>query len=720
MPICLAIPVKTPDTVVIFCRYRALENASIITLNLMSIDRYKLANHITSIIKPFFTWFGLLGAVLASFSVVANDIHYLPHGLLTINTYFLLLGVSLALLSVVSVQKRLAVLVFLLPLSAGMHQQINAIFNTSISALPNAGLDLVAGFFVAYLSKELMTRTGKLKSFAMPWPLGILLFFISLSTALAIVRNIRQSATETSFYGLIFNLAHFRPIGWHDDYMPIADWIAYGCAGALIILVLQALKGADNKNQVVFRPLMAGLVVAFMMGALQASTGIGLSEVMLTFRKDQLGFASVGFQPDIHAFAGHMLLGAVGLWGYFRICHTPAERALVLVVIIFSWFGLVISKSRASLSIALIATLVICLIYIWNKDHKWFYRVCVFLAIAILSFISFLLFNNGFSTQILRNQSLSNWLSLLGGASGSRFEIWSGAFNMIKEFPLVGVGQGNFYHLSADISFSKSHFLALNGGENAHNYFFQTFAELGLVGIFLFVMVFILPMMNARDRSIFISSILGIIALFLGNIYAHSFLVRENLLICATLLGLLYALSWPDPSNWTLKSNLLIVRYKKSQILSLVVCLLLAGASVYEVYQSFYTKIFDIGIDCFQLRLLTEDGWTSGLYEIEVPPASKSFVILGQRPQTAHYPKDIRIRFDEVNNNHTNTLSNANIIIQEGKEQALIFKFNQPIENFPYSRKVIMRTENCFTPRNFGINTDGRILGIQINEKIIY
>jgi O-antigen ligase len=686
----------------------------------MSINYDKSANQITSMLKAIFSWFGLLSAVVASLSIVANDIYYLPGSSPTINTCYLLIGGLLAIFPFIEGQKRLAGLIFFIPLSAGMHQQINAIFDTSLSAFTNTGLDLVAGFFVVYLFKELIARAGRLKSFVMPWPLGLLLFFIFLSTALAITRNIRQSATETSIYGLVFNLVHFRPIGWHDDYMPIADWIAYGCAGALIILVLEVLRGAENKNEVVFRPLMAGLVVAFMLGALQASTGFGLSEPMLAFRKDHLGFAAIGFQPDIHAFAGHMLLGAVGLWAYFRICCSRMERSLVLVAIAFSWFGLVISKSRASLLIAIIATVVIALIYIWNKNRKWFYGVCICSAFAISTFTFFLVLNAESPIQSLTNQSPANWWSVIGGASGSRFEIWSGAFNMIKAFPLVGVGQGNFYHLSAEITFSKSHFLALNGGENAHNYFFQTFAELGLVGIFLFVMVFILPMMNARDRNIFIPSALGIIALFLGNIYAHSFLVRENLLVCATLLGLLYALSWPDPSNWTLKSNLLIVRYKKSQILSLVVCLLLAGASLYEVYQSFYTKIFDIGINCFQLRPLTVDGWTSGLYEIEVPPASKSFVISGQRPQTARYPKEIRIRFDEVNNNHTNALSNANIIMQEGKEQALIFKFNQPIENFPYSRKVIMRTENCFTPRNFGMNTDGRILGIQINEKILY
>lgn len=600
-----------------------------------------------------------------------------------------------------------------------MHQQINAYLGASLMALPNAGLDLAAGFFIAYLAVTLLQGSFNSKRWTFPWPLGLLLFFISLSTALAIIRNIRQSATETSAYGLIFNLSHFRPIGWHDDYMPITDWIAYGCAGAMIIVVIQNLRDIENKSQVVFRPLIAGLVIACLMGILQASTGLGLSESMLTFRKDNLGFAAIGFQPDIHAFAGHMLLGAVGLWAYFRICRSRIERGLVLMAIIFSWFGLAISKSRASLLIAIIATVVIALIYIWNKNRKWFYRVCICGGLVISTSVFFLLITTQSPFQLLINQSPSHWWSVIGGASGSRFEIWSGAFNMIKAFPLVGVGQGNFYHLSADIAFSKSHFLALNGGENAHNYFFQTFAELGLVGISLFVMAFILPIMNAPNRQTLLPVALGIIALFLGNIYAHSFLVRENLLVCAILLGLLYALAWPDPSTWILRPNLLLAQNKGCQLLGLVACLLLASASLHEVYQSFYTKIFDIGVNCFQPRVLTEDGWTSGLYEVEVPSAGKSLVIVGQRPQTGRYPKDIRIRFDEVSNNDPSAAFKANVIMQEGKERVLVFMLSQSIENFPHSRKVIMRVENCFTPRNIGINIDGRILGVQVNEQKI-
>jgi O-antigen ligase len=64
-------------------------------------------------------------------------------------------------------------------------------------------------------------------------------------------------------------------------------------------------------------------------------------------------------------------------------------------------------------------------------------------------------------------------LSDLGGMMGSRFEIWSAVTNMFSAYPLMGVGEGEFYRLSSNISFARSEFLQLNRGENAHNYFLQ-------------------------------------------------------------------------------------------------------------------------------------------------------------------------------------------------------------------------------------------------------
>ena len=200
-----------------------------------------LFNRSLLLIKTGFSWLGLIVVIIASGAVLANEGYFLSHGALTINAIFLAVGALLAVLTGRNQQKGLALMVFLLPLCAGMAQQIDGYFGVSILVLPNAGLDLVAGFFLGYFSQLLFKRQCSLRELTLPWPIGLLLLVITFSTALAIARNIRQSATETSVFGLLFNLMHFRPIGWHDDYMPIADWIAYGIAGALIMTLLKIL-----------------------------------------------------------------------------------------------------------------------------------------------------------------------------------------------------------------------------------------------------------------------------------------------------------------------------------------------------------------------------------------------------------------------------------------------------------------------------------------------
>lgn len=691
----------------------------------MPTSSAELFNRLILLLKTGFTWFGLISAFVASASILANDGYFLSQGALTINAILLIVGVFLAILPGIGCQKGVAGVILLLPLSAGMSQQIDAFLGVSILVLPNAGLDLVAGFFLAYFGQLLIKRQFSLRDFTLPWPIGLLLFVITISTALAIIRNIRQSATETSVLGLIFNLMHFRPIGWHDDYMPIADWIAYGTAGALIILLLSVLRGVENPNRLIFRPLVAGLFLAFLMGVLQSITSLGLPASLLDFRRDRLGFAAIGFQPDIHAFAGHMLLGAVGLWAYFQTCRERLERAVLLAVVGFSWIGLLISKSRASLLITICASAIILLIYIWYARRKWFYFICGVVTVIFVGLVTTLILNSDtFATypifswlvepiQLIKNKDFTN-LSVLGGASGSRFEIWSAALNMIKAFPLMGVGQGNFYHLSADIAFSKSHFLALNGGENAHNYFLQTFAELGLVGMIAFVLMFAFPFIHTQSRKLLLPASLGIFALFLGNVYSHSFLVRENLLLCAALLGLMYFVG-SKHELLNPYSHGFIKKIAARKRLLVIAVFILGLASANEVYQSFYTKIFEIGVNCFQPRPLTEDGWASGKYEINLPESSRGLQIVVGRPFTKFFQNDFEVRFDVLGGNGVNE---SPLIgkLKMGQNQSFIVHLNEPSRNITSSGEVIMRTSNCFTPRNLAINTDGRILGVRVHE----
>ena len=679
-----------------------------------------------ALIQLILAIFGLMAGLVASVSVLLNDIYFWGQSHHYITPYLFLAAFLLAL-----PRKPLGLMgcIFLLPLSAGLGGQLNAYLGTPFLVLPNPGLDLVAGFFLGSLvrflpdiatwlksndkGRQLAANIGQL----LPWPVALVIVMITLSTAIAISRNVYQSAAATSFNGLLFNLVHFRPIGWHDDYMPIADWIAYALVVAMIALVIGYLKERPNKNQIIFRPLIAGLIVAAVMGIVQAITGLGLPESLLVFRKDLFGYAAIGFQPDLHAYAGHMLLGAVGLWGYFSITHSKLERQFILCAVTLSWVGLVLSKSRALFLLAFIAMFIWLLFYLW-KTKRHLLIPFALASITLFSALLIVLLNYAQSLNAipvlswlgelatgLKGTDLTSW-SLVSGLFGARFEIWEGALRMWWEFPLMGVGQGNFYRLSDIASFSKSHYLILMGGENAHNYFLQTLTEIGLLGVSIFLLAFAAPFSTLKNQRVALPALIALLSIFLGNIFSHSFLVRENLMLGALLVGAIYSF-YGDKAAMSAHAN-----FRKSLPIGLFLSILAMLFGAREVYGSFGKEPFEKGYYCYLRKDLQTDGWSSGHFEVQVPANVHSIHLqFGiERPKALREQLDVR--FFSLTNGREGAILLEKDGSLDGKDQ--MYELIVPNQLVDQGFRLVVRSSECFTPRNLGMSTDARRLGIRI------
>ena len=679
--------------------------------------------------ERFLAGFGLFCAFIASLAVLGNDAYYLTHHGLTPSVALFLLAF---IIGVISEIWGLAIVLALLPLTAGIPNLLNTLFGVSALAMPNPGLDLVAGLLSAYFIRALLRRVRQQQALSSetnssfvtsPWPVGLVMLVITASVALAIARNLYLSATSTSIRGVFFNLVHFRPIDWRADYLPMGNWVAYALAVGLIILVISALKKFDSeiRNQWIFRSLMAGLVISASAGLIQAVTGWGLPETQLQFRKDAFGYAAMGLQPDLHAFAAHMLLGVMGLWGYFLVCKNRAEKFLVAVTFLLCTAGLIASKSRASLLIALITLAILGLIYFYRHSKKLFVISLIIFAVVFgilllgAGSVPGLAWVGELMTQ-MQSRRLDS-LSDLGGMMGSRFEIWSAVANMFSAYPLMGVGEGEFYRLSSNISFARSEFLQLNRGENAHNYFLQVLAENGLVGITVFTLAFIVPYRASQNKQWILPACIGLLSLFLGNIFAHSFLVRENLLLGATLLGLLYSLSDMRTSNTV---NHLPVIAGQSGLLGLLAALALLLGIVIEISSSFGKMPFKAGADCFVKDVRSSsDGWTSGAWEELLPKGAKGVELDGfpNRPNIQKQALTGRLEMlvwipgrgkVSVNARDYEWTTNA--------PMKLDLDMPAEYDNSPHVKSVRLQLSSCYTPRNLGVNTDGRRLGIQIEN----
>lgn len=625
---------------------------------------------------------------------------------------------------------------FLIPIVPNLHNQLAALLGVSFFSLIHPGFDLAAGFVLGSMALDLSKRHLYPRQPNLPWQIGLLLTYLSVSTLLALIRNLRQSASSTSFEGILFNLTNFRPYAWHDDFMPIGDLIAYGIVGGVIASLLPYLIQRENRNQLIFRPIGLGLVATALMGFLQAWAGFGLPEAYFDFRKDALGYVAIGFQPDIHAYAGHLLLGAVGLWGYIFYSKNSHEKRWLFLVVGISWLALLFSKSRASLGLSIIASIFLLLVYVWQEHKKYFVKaIWIFSGFAVLTGLALflalqnpqLLSSNSWFGELFSQYAKAGVSGLSAGTQnfGGRPEIYLAGLRMFSEFPILGLGQGGFFRQSADIEFSKSFMLSRWGGENAHNYFLQVLVENGLVGFLIFGLVVIGPIILARSKKSLLPAVIALMALCLGNLFAHSFLVRENLILASIFVALMYA--WQSANDAQRNVHISSIHPISSGrfVLIALASLAIIIAGLWETYHSFYRFPYQTGHRCFVSKPLFPDQWSSGILEIPLPANTRGLrvhIATVGRPDLHRRPLQARMDvayYEAYSHDHPPLATVYRTWEKPGPgAMEILLKDNAKLANG--SGKAVLRLSNCFNPRDYGVSLDTRNLGVLIDRIEIF
>jgi hypothetical protein len=452
--------------------------------------------------------------------------------------YFLLL----LLITLLSEQVGLALLIFSLPLIPALHTQASYIFHPAVPYfIAHPGIDLALGFISAtflknfYNYRKLWTRAELI-----PWPICITLVIIITSIVTAISRNISEGILSVNISDLIAKLIFFKHIVRGDPFLPLVDLFTFGVCGMLIGMLQTRLKSYDEKVTVMI-PVVGSLALSAIWGIFQSLTKFGLPPTTYNHRgESNFFYGAHGFQPDLHAFGALMLVGTIGLLGYYSYATSQKYKKAILATIVLCWIALLLSKSRASVAFSLIVFAMFCLFYFTNKNNPKIYSktlcssgIFMLLVTAVPLFLTSDFVRQLYETDYLNFDLWNSLLSL-------RPEFHRAAVWMYLDYPIFGSGQGNFIRLSADPIERYSHNLVIWQGDNAHNYFLQTLAELGLVGGLGFIILFAFPLYrNIKPDNI--SVCMMIMAIFLGNIYSHSLLVRENLIFLAIMVSLLYS-----------------------------------------------------------------------------------------------------------------------------------------------------------------------------------
>jgi O-antigen ligase len=234
------------------------------------------------------------------------------------------------------------------------------------------------------------------------------------------------------------------------------------------------------------------------------------------------------------AFLSSFIPVLLGLFFFFqkRLHKGFFLVSLILAVFIFPSLG-----SRSGLIGLGLSVLIFFLLFMTgirvSLKRKIGYLVLFGLILAILSFSFFF-----FAQQSNLYKRVGTSLEALSERDSfhqfftRKLDFWNVASNMIKQYPFTGVGLGSFiiempnYSMQMDIPYRFT--------DSAENYFFQGAAELGLIGLLLFLWLFAIVYshifkrvrdisMNGRDKYILYGLAAGTFSLFI-NFIVHSYI----------------------------------------------------------------------------------------------------------------------------------------------------------------------------------------------------
>lgn len=147
----------------------------------------------------------------------------------------------------------------------------------------------------------------------------------------------------------------------------------------------------------------------------------------------------------------------------------------VVPVIVFA-VSLIIGDSRGAY-ISIITTYVIYAII--QKKYKITFSVFSIVAIAIINYNKLPL-NIRYTLESITNKRATF-------SNVERIEMWNASINMIKNHPLIGVGIDNWRYYYSLPQYNTS----VYEYSQAHNFYLQTGSEIGLIGLGLYVLIYV-------------------------------------------------------------------------------------------------------------------------------------------------------------------------------------------------------------------------------------
>ncbi|WP_169740183.1 O-antigen ligase family protein [Carnobacterium funditum] len=228
------------------------------------------------------------------------------------------------------------------------------------------------------------------------------------------------------------------------------------------------------------------------------SSSLRISQSLLARGK----FPGITSQTGTNAF--YITIFIAIIISLILIEKTFRKKIYLFILLILAYFPLLLTQKEGFLIINSLIIFVLFLGFIILKNNnKIIFAVMIILAFLFTFIISLLLFNLGFLHGISNID--------IDEISSGRPKIYSDVWNMIIDNPFFGKG---LFYVKQII------------GINAHNIYLQLWAEIGLIGLVLFAIGFILNLYISFKIYLKISSMNGINTEYLlFSIYIQIFFI---------------------------------------------------------------------------------------------------------------------------------------------------------------------------------------------------
>lgn len=332
------------------------------------------------------------------------------------------------------------------------------------------------------------------------------------------------------------------------------EFLKFFVYGAVFFLILNTIKTSAQIKRLVLTIILTGTSVAFL-GILQM---LSKSDKIYGFWQSQYKIGSYG-GPFVNAnhFAGYLemiiplalgflvsrkvprVLGAGQPWGH-RLSVLEswlAQNVLLIFIIVVMGSGVFLSLSRGGI-ISFLFSLVLFSSFLGLQKHQKEKRKMVILVSGLL-FI-FLLWL-GVGPVVTKLATLAN----LKTASVERPQVWKDTLHLFRDFPLFGVGLGNFQNLYPKYTTIASPTF----WDHAHNDYLEMLADTGWVGVLLFfggVFIFLFTILKKwkerRDPfviGITLGGLTGAVAILFHSLVEFNLRIPANALLLFIILGLI-------------------------------------------------------------------------------------------------------------------------------------------------------------------------------------